>query len=128
ARARAAVVRVDTALSADVGSEHDGLPGLDAIGERARLDAIGNAVHQPAQQLPPEVLVRLVLEADRGVHLPLPRILTRERDRLAAAVALVGQHDAIAAAIVGGRKQHGGARLDGVDLVDRSQLWPLLPT
>ena len=53
---------------------------------------VGHAVHHPAQQLPPELLVRLVLERDRGVHLPLPGVLRGERDRLAAAELLRRQH------------------------------------
>ena len=66
----ARVVQLDEARIDDVGGERDRLARLDAIGERPRLDGVGDAVHQPAQQLPPEVLVRLILDADRRVHLP----------------------------------------------------------
>ena len=78
---------------------------LDAIGQRLRLDGVRHAVDEPAQQLPPEVLVRHVVDGDRRVHLPQPRVLQRERERLAAAVALEGQHRPFATRLVGAGQQ-----------------------
>ena len=54
-------------ISTNVGSTTSAVsvtvsPGLDAVGAGVRLDVIGHAVHQPAQQLAPVVLVGHVLD------------------------------------------------------------------
>ena len=101
--------------------------GLDLIGRRRQLDLIGNAVDQPAHQLPPVGLVRHVLDGDLGVHLPGPRVVDGEGERLAAAVALIRERDRLAAALVDAAQQRGGARLDLADRIhadDRRQRRP----
>ncbi len=92
-----------------------GSPGSTRSVVVCDVDGVGHAVHQPAQQLTPEVLVRLVLERHLRVHLPEPRVLHRERERLAAAVALRREHDLVAAPLVGAGQQHRRARLHVAD-------------
>ena len=62
---------------------------------------IGHAVHEPADQPAPERGVRRVGDRHLRVHPPEPRVLDRKRERLAAAVALVGEHDLILPPAVG---------------------------
>ena len=81
------------------------------------LTAVGDAVHEPAQDLLPERLVALVLERDVRVHLPKPGVLHRERDRLAAAVALEGEHDLLTALAALPGEQRRRARADLAELV-----------
>src|SRR5690606_22011210 len=59
----------------DAGDQREGFTRFDAVGERMHVDGIGHLVDEPSQHLAPVVLVRLVLESDRGVHLPQPGVL-----------------------------------------------------
>jgi hypothetical protein len=71
--------------------------------------------------------VRLVVEADRGVHLPLPGVLQRHRDRLAPAVLLPGEDRLRPPAVVAAGEQHRSARFGlqrRVDGADRGQFAP----
>ena len=71
------VVQLDERLVDDGRLDRDRLAGLDALGRRRTSTGVGHAVDEPPQHLTPEVLVRLILERDRRVHLPLPRVLRR---------------------------------------------------
>ncbi len=126
-RHHARVIQLHEARIDDVGGQRDRLPGLDAIGQRPCFQRVRDAVDEPPQQLPPETFVRLVLDPDRRVHLPDPRVLHRKRDRFAASVPFVGEHHTLAAAVVGGREQGGGARLDRFDQVHGAQRRHALP-
>ena len=121
------VVEFDELAVDDGRFKRDGLAGLDAVGRRVGLDHLRNAIHQRAQKLPPVVLVRLVLDGNAGVHLPQPRVLRGERQGLAAAVAMGGQHRVRAAALVGARDERGRPRLDRGDEVDAGDLRQLVP-
>ena len=70
-------------------------PGSTRSLRRADVDLIGHAVHEPAHEPAPERGVRRVVDRHLGVHAPEPRILNRHGDRLAAAVALIREHDLI---------------------------------
>ena len=105
----------------------DRFPGLDTIGRRVHFDRPGHAVDEPAEELTPEVLVRHVLERNTRVHLPAPRIEHRERQRLAAPVALERQHRLRAALLVGSGQEHRRARLDGLDRIDADERRQLVP-
>jgi hypothetical protein len=48
------------------------------------VHGIGNPVDEPAQHLAPEVFVRLILDGDRRIHLPVPGVLDGEGNGLAA--------------------------------------------
>ena len=98
-------------LAIDDGSgEGDGISRLDTFGVGMCLDVLRHAVYQPPQQLTPVVLVRHVLDRHRRVHLPQPGVLQRERERLAAAVALIHEHRPFGARFgIRARQQHGGA-------------------
>jgi hypothetical protein len=85
---RGGVVQLDETLVHDGGLNGDDVPGLDAIGRGAHVHDIGNAIHKPAQELTPVMLVRLILERDGGVHLPEPRVLRGQGDALASTVTL----------------------------------------
>ena len=90
----------------------------------------GHAVDEPAQQLAPVVLVGHVLERDTRVHLPAPRVVDRERQRLAAPVALEGEHRLRRCASHRCRSRStvapGLSRLDRVDADERRQLVPAI--
>ena len=73
--------------SSDLRRQLERLARLDAIDRRGHLDLAGDAVHEPAHETAPERRVRRVLDGHFRVHLPHPRILNRERERFAAAVA-----------------------------------------
>ena len=64
---------------------------------------------------------------DARVHLPLPRVLQRQRDGLAAPVLLPRQHRLRAAALVGAGEQHGRARLGRERRVDARHLRQVAP-
>ena len=91
----AGVVHFQKARDRHLGDERHRFARLDLIGRRRQLDLIGHAVNQPAHQLPPVGFVRHVFDGDLRVHLPRPRVVDGKRERLAAAVALVGERDRI---------------------------------
>ncbi len=126
-RVDAGVVHFEEAGVGHFGDERDLFAGLDLIGRGRQLDLIRNAVDQPAHQLPPVRLVRHVLDRNLGVHLPGPRVVHREGERLAAAVTLIRERDRLAAALVDPAQKRGGARLDladGIHADDRAAARP----
>ena len=128
ARHDAAVVDFDVGGVEHFSRQRDRFARLDAIRGRRDVDLLGDAVHEPADQPPPEHRVRRVGDRDLRVHLPEPRVLDRHGDRLAAAVALIGEDDLLLLAVVDAGQQHRSARLrlaDRVDARDRRHLVPL---
>ena len=123
----AGVVELDVGLVHDRRFDGDRLARLDAVDRRPRLDDAGDAVDEPPQHLPPVVLVRLILERDAGVHLPLPGVLQRQRNGLAAPVLVPCQHRLRAAALVGPGQQHRGGRLRSQRRVDARRLRQVAP-
>ena len=102
--------------------------GLDALRVGVHFDGIRHTVDEPPQQLTPEVLVGHVLEADRVVHLPLPRVLRHERNRLATAVIVERQNrPGGATRLVRAVQQLGGAGLERQRLVDSTNWRQLRP-
>ncbi len=80
-----------------------------------------SAAHQLPEHLPPEGLVRRVLDRNVGVHLPAPGVLDGKGEGAAATVTLEREDDSRLTGTVSGwfaREKRGGARLHpghGVD-------------
>jgi hypothetical protein len=68
----ARVVLLQVERVGDVGAERDRLARLDVVGRGRERELARRLADEPAQHLPPEGLVRLVLERHVGVHLPEP--------------------------------------------------------
>ena len=109
-------------------------PDLDALARRHEvradldLDRLRHVAHQPAQELAPEGLVGLVLDRDVGVHLPVPGVVHAPGQRLAAAVALVGEDHLLSGkALALADQQAGRARLDLGQGIEGRQLRQPLP-
>jgi hypothetical protein len=88
------VVHLDERLSTTVASTVHRFARLDAIVGAARTPPAGHAVHQPAHHLPPEVLVRLVLERIDACICHCHESCSVRRDRLAAPELLPREHRA----------------------------------
>ena len=119
-----AVVELFEVRVAHRGQDGRRLARLHAVLRELGDHLVRHPVDQPAEQPAPVGLVGHVVDRDVGVHLPRPRVLHRERHRLAGAVPLERQHDQIA---VRRRQQRRRARLhlrDRIDDGDRRQLPP----
>ena len=112
------IVDLDVGGVADRCDHPNGLQGLGALRLQIRHHPLGDVVHQPAEQLLPERLVALVIQRHVGMHLPQPCVLGGERQRLAPAVALVGENHLPSGQIVAAphqeRRGPGGDLGDGV--------------
>ena len=71
--------------------------------------------------LPPERLVRLVLDRNAGIHLPEPRVLHAQRGHAPASVALRGEHHARRAVGRVAGQQHRRARTRATEHVHRRE-------
>ena len=97
----------------NLGPDLDALPGRHQVGGDLDLDRLRHVAHQPAQELAPEGLVGLILDRDVGVHLPVPGVVHAPGQRLATAVALVGEDHLLSGkALALADQQAGRARLD----------------
>ena len=119
-RDHARVVQLDESLVDDVGGERDVLAGLDAIGRRSRARP-GRARRRRASAAAGARSSRASgprpgsSRASASSH----ESCSVKRERLAAAVALEGEHRPFAARFVGADQQHGRAGLDrAVERVD----------
>ena len=108
-------------------AHHHRFPRPRFIGQHG-VHAVRHVAHEPAQHLPPESLVRRVLDRDLGVHLPEPVVLRTERQHAAAAVALEREqwpHDAAFAHLA--FQQYRRARFAPPERVHGRERWQRPP-
>ena len=110
-REDAAVVHFHICGIEDLDRQLDRFARLHAIRRRRDVDLLGDAVDEPADETPPEHRVRRVGNRHLGVHAPHEGILDRHRERLAAPVPLIREHDLILTAVVDAGQEHGRAGL-----------------
>src|SRR5690606_34875687 len=119
-------VDADVALVVDLCRQPERLAGADTVAIDGRNDLARHAVHEPAQHLAPERLVRHIVDGHVRVHLPEPRIVRCEDDGLPTPVALRCEDDVIAIVRFTG-EQDTGSRLRPTDAVEDGEWREPLP-